>query len=295
MNELELTQLSQLCDGELDNTAMVGVLLNVLDSPEAKERPQTESQRTLRDLLRLRQTTAAWRNREPTKTILPTSPMITLDKSSRPMTNVAVWVATAACAVCLLLMGVVVGQYLNVGTAAPEVLITEDAPELNVSSQVVRAERRRQLAEVFAFHESVVGPLSWYAAAENAEDLAMASGDPQSAPVGLVLRFTTQGQQPESQEYTIVCRDRSSASIKLPGSGPGEEPVLVRLTPITERGEIALQYCVVLPGAPGIADAMGLSGRRSLGANLDELGEFAFDAKSIRVEASAWLLEGAGA
>ncbi len=216
--------LSQLADGELGDRAAAETMRATPDDSDARERFNSH--------LRLRLLTADWRERTgPPATFLRMSVLRTSAPASRPA--VGVLAATLAGGL-LVLAGVWAGRQTAPETAAP---LADFAP-----SEVISPDRRRQVAEVFAFHESVAGPLDWYAADDEAIRLGTSPprNDDHAAgrPIAVVLRLAAGGSG-AAHECVIVCCDGVPVTIPLPQRDPAAPSARLYLSPSLGREGVA--------------------------------------------------------
>ncbi|HVW02463.1 MAG TPA: hypothetical protein VHB77_19060 [Planctomycetaceae bacterium] len=280
--ELDDVQLSQLCDGELDNREMVRTLLGVLDDEAARGR--------LREQLKLRELMAPWREQAPSMPGAATAPA----PSPRPSTrgegeitrHLRSLITIAATLAGGLLVGV--GAWLGSHFAHGPTPIAQNHIK-PLQHAVVSPVQREQVAKVFAFHESVAGPLQWYAADDQEIELSAAdAAERNKQPVAAVLRLTSVGAKPWSREYVVVCRDHVPVTIPLPHSDSRLPPARLYLSSQTSGSSIDLRYSLTFDP---IAGAAGLAGHRQVGLEMMPLGELALGDQLIRVECSAWRLE----
>jgi hypothetical protein len=276
-NEIDDVQLSQLCDGELDNRDMVRTLLGVLDDESARSR--------LLEQLKLRELTAPWREQAPATAVSSPRPAPArgegeITRHLRSLTTIAATLAGG------LLVGV--GAWLGSHFAqGPGPVARNDLKPLHHA--VVSPVQREQVAKVFAFHESVAGPLQWYASDDQEIELNAAdASDRNKQPVAAVLRLTSVGAKPWSREYVVVCRDHVPVTIPLPHSDSQLPPARLYLSLQTSGSSIDLRYSLTFDPTAGAA---GLAGHRQVGLEMAPLGELALGDQLIRVECSAWRLE----
>ena len=151
--------LSQLVDHELPvdqaNEFLAGVLDELGDVIY-----KSEACGRLKSMLQLQQAMAPWRQQTPPKQaiVLPAAPRAFASHSAGRFLSLAT---------AVLLGGVLVagGMYLGgrTGGGQPGALASGTIPA-TPQVVVVTPEQRREIARAFALHESVAGPLSWYAA-----------------------------------------------------------------------------------------------------------------------------------
>jgi len=184
----------------------------------------------------------------------------------------------------LVLLGVWVGKSSHVSLP----------PIIDHSSQlVVSPGQRQQIAQVFAFHESVAGPLKCFAADDQAIEVTPADAETQTArPLAVVLRLTTEGgPRSLSHEYVIVCRQGVPVAIALPHGDARFPPGRLYLSPAMEQGKVGLAYSLTMEDAGGKSSGAAIAGRRNVGSEPRSLGELALGDRLMRVEASAWPLD----
>jgi hypothetical protein len=279
--------LSQLADGELSHDETVGALLIALEDEESRDR--------LRQHLRLRQMSAAWRSQKPSANLAGTLPAAAPTplrptsngwRNRNPHSN-SVMVASVVGGL-LVLLGVWVGKSSHV--SLPPIVDTSHSPQF-----VVSPGQRQQIAQVFAFHESVAGPLKCFAADDQAIEVTPADGDTQTGrPLAVVLRLTTEGAaRPLSHEYVIVCRQGVPVAISLPHGDARFPPGRLYLSPAMEEGKVGLAYSLTMDDAGGKSSGAAIAGRRNVGNEPRSLGELALGDRLMRVEASAWPLDAA--
>ncbi|MGE5192775.1 MAG: hypothetical protein ACM3U2_09750, partial [Deltaproteobacteria bacterium] len=190
----------------------------------------------------------------------------------------------------LVVLGVWIGKSSHV---APLTV----APDLRTPQYVVSPSQRQQIAQVFAFHESVAGPLKCFAADDQAIEITPADAEAQAArPLAVVLRLTAEGSaRPLSHEYVIVCRQGVPVAISLPHGDPRFPPVRLYLSPAMEKDGVGLQYSLTMEGAGGKSAGAAIAGQRNVGSLPRSLGELALGDQFVRVEASAWPLDAVAA
>jgi len=286
--------LSQLVDHELPADQASRVLLEVLDDPEARRR--------LKTMLRLRQTLGLWREQEPARAIVA----VPLGESpggdsgpARPLLSLAAAVALGG---VLVAAGFYLAGQFRKGppeepiAAVPEQPASRSEPAAPGSRQpaiLVTPEQRREIAQAFALHESVAGPLSWYVADDSHIRVAPASEreDPRP-PVAVVLRLTPAGARlgSEGKTYVIVCRVRDMADIELPQTST-DRTVRLRLLFTEAEGDVNLRYAIAAVGSDHwTGDGAALAGRRHIGLRQTSLGQLALDDRLVNVDASAWVI-----
>jgi hypothetical protein len=278
--------LSQLADGELPHDEIVGTLLAALEDENSRDR--------LRQHLQLRQMSAAWRSQKPTGDLCPVLPAaIPMPpnsmangrprRASRQGSNVLVASVVGG---LLVLLGVWMGKSSPVGPLPI-------APNLSAPQYVVSPSQRQQIAQVFAFHESLAGPLKCFAADDQEIEVTPADPETESArPLAVVLRLIAEGgPQPRTHEYVIVCRQGVPVAIPLPHGDAGFPQGRLYLSSAVDREGVGLQYSFTMEDAAGKSAGAAITGRRSVGNDPRSLGELALGDRFVRVEATAWPLD----
>jgi hypothetical protein len=160
---------------------------------------------------------------------------------------------------------------------------------------LVTPEQRREIARVFALHESVAGPLSWYAADDATIQVAPAQkGEKLQQPVAVVLRLSpdqcsTSDEAKTAKTYVIVCRGNDATALELPSSA-GEGSLRLRLLSRETNGQVSLQYVLAAAGSDRGRDDAALAGRRRVGLGQTSLGQLAMNDCLVNVDASAWVI-----
>ncbi len=201
--------LSQLVDGELPTDQANELLAETLGEL-ADVLSQSEACRRLVAMLELRRATGVWRRQENTRPVLTLPPV---ENASRRHGRALSLAAAAMLGGLLVAGGFYLGNRLG-GERA--VVAAAQKPVL-----VVTPEQRREIAQAFALHESVAGPLSWYAADDTRIQVAPAQdGEKMESPVAVVLRLVPAdlSRRAETKTYVIVCRNNDPAVIELPQS-----------------------------------------------------------------------------
>lgn len=293
--------LSQLVDGELPVdeanrvlTDVFGDLAHVLGDAEAARR--------LNAMLELRRALDSWRGQEPTKAIVLPSAYDGSPSAGQPsvgarstgrhegiaqLSRYLLSLATAAILGGILVAG---GFYLG----GHRHMTSPVTPIAQQSTVIVTPEQRQEVAKAFSLHESVAGPLSWYAADDSTIQVAPAGqGESLRQPIAIILRLTRDQSHSNNEAagpktYVIVCRD-SDATIDLPQSVIAKT-VHLRLLPTVTDGMVSLQYAVAADGANRGADKAALAGRRHVGLAQTSLGQLAMNDCLVNVDASAWVL-----
>ncbi len=196
--------LSQLVDGELPADQANRVLAEVLD--ELVPLPAgAAAAREFDALVRLRRATEPWREQEPPRMVVA----VAAEKSAGVASH-AGWRAVSLASAVLLGGILVAGGYYLGGRSGIE---PPRPPMVQQPVVVVTPEQRSEIARTFALHESVAGPLSWYAADDATIQVAPArTGEGTRPPVAIVLRLTRDLSCPSRdpigpKTYVIVCRD----------------------------------------------------------------------------------------
>ena len=265
--------LSELVDGELDRDDANAVLLMVLDDADARGR--------LKGLLRLRHVLARWRRQEPCCVQVPVAPTSGRSRSHSQAAGYAV----AAVIGGLLVMG---GFML---ARSPDRHDSGHAKTPMVSSghQGLSPETVHQMAQVFAFHESVGGPLKWYASDDREVRLASFDGRRSSGePVVVFLDLKEDDASKTGHRYMVVCRTGQQAAVDFP-AGPGDLPaVRFQLFPSFQDGDIDLRYAVDLR-AQGDSQYrwVSLAGRNALGHEPLQLGVAVLHGRRFSIAASS--------
>ncbi|MBN2561352.1 MAG: hypothetical protein JXQ75_10530 [Phycisphaerae bacterium] len=271
---LEQTEmmLSQLADGELGGDEIADVLLMVIDDPDGRER--------LKSVLRLRQATAGWRNRQPLR------PVVLVRQAGRVShaMRLSRWAGLAAAA-CFGAVLVLLGFW------AADRRPGHGDGAARAATGTVTPEQMRQVASVFALHESVAGPLAWYAADD--QSISTAAAEPSTAnnrPIAVLLRLVPASAKDAAQTFVIVCREQQDAVIQLP-AGNLTAGMRVYLAPRATNGTVDMRYAFAVeePHDEGLAAAM--SGRRRVGLRETSLGQLALGDGLLNVEAAAWPLQ----
>lgn len=267
-NEQDEMLYSQLADGEIDGDQLNELLLKVLDDPHGRER--------LREMLRLRQTTGAWRRGRPER------PVIVAHGATIPRHVRLPWRFGSLAAAAVIGGVLVFGGFWAANRL--------QRPGGEVSHGSVTAEQMQQVAQVFELHESVAGPLAWYAADDRTVRLASARGsEARHAPIAVLLKLGSASSDGPARTFVIVCREKESALIELPGPSPDAPGLRVYLTPHSVNGKIDIRYDIALDGSQDQHGALAsVTGQRRVGLTERSLGQLTLGDRLVNVEASAW-------
>ena len=267
-------ELSQLVDGELDNDRANVVLRRALDDDRARDR--------LRSLLDLRQALASWRRQSPPHSLFV--------EASGPAARRAVrWRAASGLAAAAVLGGMLVaGGFLLAGRPARDGGGARQPVEW--VGAVIASDDVRHAASAFALHESVAGPLSWFAVDERNVQFELENRRPDGGtPVAVFLTLSSaDGRTAAKTNYMIVCRSDERASVQFTALPDGLPPCHVALAP-TPRGDVIdMRYAIRLDQPAGRASAWAsLAGQHALDKTHKRLGEIVVDGHTIVVSAGA--------
>lgn len=280
MNEqhpIDEVLLSQLADGELESDAANDVLLDVLDNSDAREK--------LKEHLHLRKKLGLWRRSRPTDGEIHV-PQIHADNTSAHAHLFRKMGSLAAAAV-------IGGLLVTVGFLAAKRSVPAVPPTIHPEQVVVVSPAQMtQLAQEYRLHESVAGPLQWYASDDKNIRLASVRGTRASGkPVAVVLRFKSSGASHAlNKTYTIVCRDDQSATIEFPQAN-GASTVRLHLLPGVRDEKVNIRYAITVDGPePDPKTSVALSGQRLVGLDHTSLGQLALADELVNVDASAWVI-----
>jgi len=280
-NERDEILMSQLTDGELPSDQANELLLSVLDTPVEREK--------LKDMLRLRQATVGWRTSQPPKPVMILAERRRTFRRSRlawRMGNLAV----AACVGGLLVLaGVWAAGWMGPPVQPGHQDQIAQGPHTPPVVARVTPEQMQQVAKVFALHESVAGPLAWYADDDDNIRLASARGaEAGQPPIAMLLKLESETPGAAPRTLVIVCRNDQPAVIELPAESSDRAGLRVYLTPRTINGKVEMQYAIAVDGQSQHAPSASLSGQRRLGLSKVPLGQLAMGDHVLNVEASAW-------
>jgi hypothetical protein len=169
-------------------------------------------------------------------------------------------------------------------------------PGSQQSVVVVSPEQRQEIANVFALHESVAGPLSWYAADDSTIQVApVGKGESLRQPIAVVFRLiqdstTSTREAIPPKTYVIVCRNSDPATIELPPSALSKA-VRLRLFPTLAKGHVNLQYAISADGSELGPNGAATAGSRMLGLDQTVLGQLALNDRLVNIDASAWVID----
>jgi hypothetical protein len=254
-----------------------GELTHVLGSSEAA--------RELDTMLQVQRALQPWREQEPPKAIVAAPSVHPIGKASH-------FRQVASLASAALLGGILVAGGFYLGGRHPV-----DQPILPVtrqSSVIVSPEQRQEIARAFALHESVAGPLSWYAADDSTIQVApVQKGEALRTPIAVVLRLTQNGScisPSPAKNYVIVLRGNEPASIELP-SASATASLRVRLLSVETDGRVNLRYAIAADGSNrGANDNAAVSGQRHVDLGQTSLGQLAMNDCTVNVDAAAWVI-----
>jgi len=286
LSEEKKILLSQLVDGELSVNQANQVLADVLDEL-THVLGNTEATAQLGAMLELREALDPWRRQELPKTVVALPSVHPNGKTSHFRWHVVSLASAALLGGILVAGGFVLGGRFGTERAA---LPTARQPVV-----IVTPEQRREIARAFALHESVAGPLSWYAADEANIRVAPAGKEESlRQPIAVVLRLTRDlsdaSHDVGPETYVIVCRNNDAATIELPQSAVAKS-VHLRLLPTTANGEVSLQYAISTDGSGRGPDEAALAGRRRVALSQTSLGQLAVHNGLLNVDASAWVVK----
>lgn len=275
---------SQLADGELENDLANEVLLNAMDVAEAREK--------LKAMLRLRQATRKWRDLRPMR------PNVIAAARSVALRRRLPWqlgsLSIAACVGGLLALSCVwaAGWADRSAHSLNQPYVAQSSG--HSPRQTVTAEQMQQVARVFALHESVAGPLAWYAADDQTVRLSSAQ-DAQASQdaIAVLLRLEPASPGGTARKLVVVCREQQSAVVDLPSESAGQSSMRVYLSPRAVNGKIDVQFAIAVGDSRSPAAASSLSGQRNVGATETPLGQLAFGDKLMNVDACAWAMRDA--
>jgi hypothetical protein len=283
--------LSQMIDGELSPDEANQALSETLDEL-ADVLDDAEACRRLRVMIQLRETLSPWRRQEPARPVVAIPASRSALRHSHLLRRFVDLAAAAALGGVLVAGGFYLGNRDRGREIAPTVA-TRIAP----AATIVSPEQRQEIDRAFALHESVAGPLCWYASDDAAIQVAPAlKGETLKKPIAVVLRLSADPNGPQREKYgaktyVIVLRGDSPATIELPGS-PLASNLHVRLLSTETNGRIDVQYAIAADAGKdrGLLDT-SLAGRRSVGEGTTSLGQLAVNSHLVNVDASAWVMK----
>lgn len=282
INEQDEMLFSQLADGEIDSDQLNELLLKVLDDPQGRER--------LKEMLRLRQSTANWRAKQPPQPVLVVAERPRPSDRSRLARRMSGWAVAACVGGLLVLAGVWAGGWIRRPVQPRPKDQIAQGPDATPTVAQVTPEQMLQVSRVFALHESVAGPLAWYAADDRNIKLANASAaEARNAPIAILLKLESASDGGQARTCIIVCRESEYANVELPGPSPGAPGFRAYVAPQSANGRINVQYAIALEGSPDRPAVLAsVSGQRRVGLDETSLGQLAVGDRLINVEASAW-------
>ncbi|MEN6404888.1 MAG: hypothetical protein ABFC77_00300 [Thermoguttaceae bacterium] len=304
LSEEKKILLSQLVDGELPVDQANQVLGEVLDELSHVQ-GSAEATRQLHAMIQLRRTLGPWRRQEPSKTIVLPSSVATAVETSNSRWHVMSLASAALLGGVLvaggfLLSDLLAGRRLDTTIARQDTEPTtaEHEKVLHKDRQpvvVITPEQRRDIARAFALHESVAGPLSWYAADDTTIQVAPAEkGGTMQEPIAVVLRLSRDpsspnGKNSQPKTYVIVCRNHDMAAIQLPSSAMTPN-LQLRLFSKETGGRVNLRYALAAGGTGRELDDAALVGQRHVDLGQTSLGQLALNDLLVNVDASAWVI-----
>ncbi len=286
-------QFSSLADGELSADEQADVLLSVLDDDDARGR--------LRGHLAVRRQLRAWRQQAPRATArVLLAPAPELEKSLQHYSH-SKWASFGQLAVAAVLGGVLVLGAVAASrwTERAMPIAAENrtpaepaAKSTSLHLALVSAERQRQVAEVFAFYESVTGPIKSYVDSEGAiavEPLAAPATAGQ--PIAILIRFADQSRPGQSlTESLVVTRENVPTKFTLHGGAGGSPQPDLYVIPSRTNGEIDVRYAISLSADPERRSA-SITGWKKVGLEETSLGGLSLGDRSLEVSASAWAVQ----
>ncbi len=210
-------------------------------------------------MLQLRNALGVWRRQEPTKTIVALPSILPPHGTARFGWQVLSLVSAVMLGGILVAGGVflrdlLTGRQLDAPIAKSIAQSNSGSSEHTHPLIVVSPEQRREIARAFALHESVAGPLSWYAADDATIQVAPAEkGESMRQPIAVVLRLTRElssasGEDLPPKSYVIICRSRDAATIELPQTAMTPN-LRLRLLSTEANGQVKLQYVLAAGGS----------------------------------------------
>jgi len=286
LSEEKRILLSQLVDGELPVDQANQVLGDVFDEL-SHVLGSAEAGADLNAMLQLRRALKPWRRQEPPKTIMALPAASPAGKASGFRWR-ALSLASAAVLGGILMTG---GFLLGTRHAVER----PGVPMIRQPVVIVTPERQREIAQAFSLHESVAGPLNWYAADDSTILVSPAQkAEAVRQPIAVVLRLAQDESCPcdeavPAKTYVIVCRNNDAAAIELPPSAMAAN-LRLRLLSTESEGQVKLQYVLVADGPRrGLEDA-ALVGHRQVGLGQTSLGQLTLKDCLVNVDASAWVI-----
>ena len=292
--------LSQLVDGELPVDQANQVLADVFDEL-THVLGSAEAGAKLHAMLQLRRALGPWRQQEPVRPIVALSPAQPAGKTLHWRGRVMSLAAAAALGGLLVAGGFYLGsrrgdqRFDALARQTKDAAVPQKTPAPHQPVLLVTPDERREIARAFALHESVAGPLSWYAADDATIQVAPAQKEEKlQQPLAVVLRLSpdhacTRGETKPAKTYVIVCRGKDAAVLDLPSSA-GERSFRLRLLSTEANGQVNLQYVLAADGPQRGHDEAALAGRRQVGLGQTSLGQLAMHDCLVNVDASAWVI-----
>lgn len=283
-NENDEILMSHLVDGELPSDQANDLLLGVLDDATGREK--------LKELIRLRQATAGWRASQPARPVMIVSDR---PRPMRPRRRLAWRMGGLAVAACigglLVLAGVWAAGWVRGPVRPLHQWQIAPGPDTPPTVARVSSEQMRQVAQAFELHESVAGPLAWYAADDQNVRLASARGaEAGQTPIAVLIRLNATAQGLGGRTLVIVCRNDEPAVIELPAESADRPGLRVYLAPTVTNGKVQMHYAIAADGNAGQPLLASLTGQHRLGLTETSLGQLAMGDSVLHVEAAAWTL-----
>lgn len=295
-------QLSRLADGDLMADELAEVLLPTLADEAARDR--------LRDYLLLRQKLSKWRDQVPqhpaTVAACYPSTQVALEPDSEKRPAASRWGFAGQLAAAAALGGILVLGTLVVlkpaNRAAPsvgQVASQENAEESHAATAPhvqISSEQQQQVADVFAFYESVAGPLKSYVdtegtiAVETLPGEAAAASQAVGEPIAIVIRFADQAHPNNSHtESLVVVRENVPIKLSLPRVSNQQQPDVYVISNRT-NGKIDVRYAISMPNRTDERSA-SVAGWKTVGLQETSLGGLALGDRSVQITASAWAIK----
>ncbi len=293
VSDAKFERLSALVDGEATDEERCDVLADVIHDVALRDE--------LQQLIDLRRTTARWRNSidSPPSTETLCERSRTQETERRPSTaapsqkwSVGGYLVATVVGGLLVCAGLLAGRLGSGGASSGEKGVPVQQSSPVERPLIVAPQQQRQAAEVFAFHESVTGPLSWFASDE--DEVLLGSPmmeDVARRPAAVQLRIRDGATGREVGTWLIVCRDRTRADMELPLHDAESGPVRLSLLLNLEDSSIAASYSLVFGALTSETQRAHLSGQRNLDASAAAIGEVFFHGRRLTIDAAAWPLD----